>query len=282
MLTWSTKLMAHLVLLAVSSIVLIPVLLVAWVSLGAPDLSERVLTWMHWKNVLGYPVLDSNGELTGSGFPALLWLWNSIKVAFIYACLSTLCASAAAYGLVRRPFPGQSLISKSLLVIQLFPSTLAMVAVYVLLRKLGGYFPNLGIDSHGGLILAYMGSLAFFIWMIKGQLKNLSPSLEESARVEGAGNWHLFRYLLLPLIAPGLLVAFLMAFTMAYSEVPLATILLQDTNSLTVPVAANLYLDPQQFRWGEFAAFSLLSGLPVCVLLLLLQNWIVRKKNKLL
>ncbi|WP_158587155.1 ABC transporter permease subunit [Motilimonas pumila] len=266
----------HAGLLLASATVLCPLFIITWLSFGAPGLGGNLATLMHWKLLFNLPVTTVNGELLTPDLPALTWLWNSLRIALIFAVTATALAAMSAYALVRKSFIGKRVLNRAILLVQFLPSVLALVAVYILLRKVGGYFPLFGVNSPLGLGLAYLGGLAFYIWILKGQITNLPSTFEESARISGASQWQILWRVIIPLIMPGLMITFLIAFAMAYSELPLATILLQDKQSYTLAIGAGQYLAQQQFYWGEFAAFALLSSLPAIFLLLLLQRWLLR------
>lgn len=276
MTAWFKALLTHTGLLLASATVLCPMFIIIWLSFGAPGIGDNQATLLHWKLLFNLPVTGPNGEANTADFPALTWLWNSLRIALIFAFVSTTLAAMSAYALVRKSFKGKRVLNRAILLIQFLPSVLALVAVYILLRKVGGYFPLLGVNSPVGLGLAYLGGLAFYIWILKGQIANLPGTFEDSARISGASQWQILWRVIIPLIMPGLMITFLIAFAMAYSELPLATILLQDKQSYTLAIGAGQYLAQQQFYWGEFAAFAVLSSLPAIVLLLILQRWLLR------
>jgi maltose/maltodextrin transport system permease protein len=229
----------------------------------------------HWKLALGLPITNPDGSIIPPPFPVLLWLWNSIKIAGITALLIVMLSTTSAYAFARLRFRGKEPILQGMLVFQMFPAVLALVAIYALFNKIGDYIPWLGLNTHGGLILAYMGGIALHVWTIKGYFQTIDPSLEQAASIDGATPWQAFRLILLPLSVPILAVVFILAFISTITEVPVASILLQDVHSLTLAVGAQQYLYPQNYLWGDFAAAAVLSGLPITVVFLLAQHWLV-------
>lgn len=205
----------------------------------------------------------------------LTWLWNSIKIAGITALMIVTLSTTCAYAFARLRFRGKSTILQGMLIFQMFPAVLALVAIYALFNKIGDYIPWLGLNTHGGLILAYMGGIALHVWTIKGYFETIDSSLEEAAAIDGATPWQAFRLILLPLSVPILAVVFILAFIGSITEVPMASILLQDVNNLTLAVGAQQYLYPQNYLWGDFAAAAVLSGFPITVVFLLAQRWLV-------
>lgn len=208
-------------------------------------------------------------------FPVLLWLWNSVKVAFITAFLIICLSTTSAYAFARMKFAGKTVLLNGMLIFQMFPAVLALVAIYALFDKIGDYIPWLGLNTHGGLILSYMGGIALHIWTIKGYFETIDSSLEEAAAIDGATPWQAFRLILLPLSVPILAVVFILAFIGTITEVPVASVLLLDMNELTLAVGSQQYLYPQNYLWGDFAAAAVLSGLPITIVFLLAQRWLV-------
>ncbi len=229
----------------------------------------------HWRLALGMSITNADGTVTPPPFPVLHWLWNSIKVATISAGLIVALSTTCAYAFARMRFTGQTLILKAMLIFQMFPAVLALVAYYALFDRIGKYMPWLGLNTHPGLIFAYLGGIALHVWTIKGYFETIDKSLEESAMLDGATPWQAFRLILLPLSVPILAVVFILAFIAAITEVPLASILLQDMDKLTLAVGAQQYLYPQNYLWGDFAAAAVLSGFPITIVFLLAQRWLV-------
>ncbi len=229
----------------------------------------------HWRLALGMSITDADGTVTPPPFPVLLWLWNSVKVALVSAGLIVALSTTCAYAFARMRFTGRTLILKAMLIFQMFPAVLALVAYYALFDRIGQYMPWLGLNTHPGLIFAYLGGIALHVWTIKGYFETIDKSLEESAMLDGASPWQAFRLILLPLSVPILAVVFILAFIAAITEVPLASILLQNMDKLTLAVGAQQYLYPQNYLWGDFAAAAVLSGFPITIVFLLAQRWLV-------
>lgn len=110
------------------------------------------------------------------------------------------------------------------------PAVLSLVALYALFNGLGEYIPFIGLNTHGGVIFAYLGGIALHVWTIKGYFETIDSSLEEAAALDGATPWQAFRLVLLPLSVPILAVVFILSFIAAITEVPVASLLLRDVN----------------------------------------------------
>jgi maltose/maltodextrin transport system permease protein len=229
----------------------------------------------HWKLAFGISYQGPDGVLVEPQFPVLLWLWNSVKVALLSALIGVVLSTTSAYAFARMQFMFKKSLMNGLLLIQMFPTVLALVAIYTIFDRIGGYVPWLGIESHGGLILAYTGGIAVYIWTIKGYFETIPVEIEEAAKVDGATAFQSFRYVILPMIVPILMVVFLLAFITGINEYPVASILLKNTNNLTLAVGVKNYLYPQKYMWGDFAAAAILSGLPITVVFLFAQKWMI-------
>lgn len=242
---------------------------------GGTGLIPDEITWEHWSLALGIPYERADGQVIQPPFPVLWWLWNSVKVAAVASALILILATTAAYAFARMRFSYKEQILSSLLILQMFPAVLALVAFFAIFDTLGEYIPWLGINTHGGLILAYVSGIALHIWTIKGYFDTLPKELDEAAIMDGATLFQAFRYVVLPMATPILAVVFVLAFIMSINEYPVASVLLQTEDQLTLAVGSKFYLQAQNFLWGDFAAAALLSGIPITVVFLYAQRWIV-------
>lgn len=274
------RLGAHLALICFVSLIVFPLLLVISISFregnfATGSLIPQNFSLEHWSLALGIPWERPDGTVVQPPFPVLLWLWNSIKVAVISSVLILMLATTSAYAFARMGFKGKAPLLKGMLIFQMFPAVLSLVALYALFDRLGQFVGWLGINTHGALIVASLGAVALHIWTIKGYFESIDGSLEEAAMVDGASTWQAFRYILLPLSVPILMVVFILAFVMSIMEYPMASVLLVDEHKLTLAVGAQQYLADHNQRWGNFAAAAVLSGLPITVAFLICQRWII-------
>ena len=271
---------AHLGLWVLLAFTLFPLLAVISISLrpgnfATGSLIPSTISFEHWQLALGIPVKQADGTLVQPPFPVLLWLWNSIKIATISAVLIVAISTTAAYAFARLKFARKQLILNSMLLLQMFPVAVALVAIYAIFEGIGTQIPALGIETHAGLIVAYLGGVAMHIWTIKGYFETIPLEIEENAKVDGATHWQAFRLVLLPMAVPILMVVFVLAFIGTIIEYPVASILLREEPNLTLAVGSKFYLYEQKYLWGDFAAAAVLSGLPITLVFLLAQRWIV-------
>ena len=271
---------AHAGLWVLLALTLFPLLAVLSISLrpgnfATGSLIPSTLSFEHWQLALGVPVRQPDGTVVQPPFPVLLWLWNSIKIATISSVLIVAISTTAAYAFARMKFARKQAILNSMLLLQMFPVAVALVAIYAIFEGIGTQLPWLGIETHAGLVVAYLGGVAMHIWTIKGYFDTIPLEIEENAKVDGATHWQAFRHVLLPMAVPILMVVFVLAFIGTIIEYPVASILLREEPNLTLAVGSKFYLYEQKYLWGDFAAAAVLSGLPITLVFLLAQKWIV-------
>jgi len=210
-------------------------------------------------------------------FPFWTWWWNSIKISSITTVLSLSITTLAAYAFSRFRFVGRQTMLKAILLIQVFPSLLALVAIFLLMTQIGDILPVFGLNTHAGLILVYMGgAMGMNIWLLKDFLDTIPRAIDESAMVDGATHWQIFTRLLLPLLRPILVVIGILNFIGTYGDFVLARVLLQSTEKYTLMVGLQIFTSGQfSQKWGPFAAGALIGALPIMVIYLLLQDHIV-------
>lgn len=209
--------------------------------------------------------------------PYLLWMWNSIKIASISAIAAGLLTTVSAYAFSRYRFTGRSTLLGGVLVIQVFPNLLAMVAIYALLLQIGQYAPEFGLNSHGGLILVFMGGImGTNVWLMKGYFDSIPKDLDESALVDGANRFQIFYKIMLPLVRPMLAVVIVLTFFGVFSAWFLPNLLLTDESLYPLMLGLQSFIDDAYSKnWGPFAAGAVIGALPQLVVYFALQDWIV-------
>ncbi|OAA31429.1 hypothetical protein AT15_08000 [Kosmotoga arenicorallina S304] len=203
------------------------------------------------------------------------WIMNSVIVALMVALISVTVAALAAYPFSRMRFFGRSQGLLFLLLIQMFPSIMFMIAIYALLQFMGNYIPFLGLNSLSGLIFVYSGGIAFNIWLIKGYFDTIPDTLEESAMIDGATRFQTFWRIVLPLARPILAVIAILTFMGIFNEFVMARIFLQDINKWTYAVGLQQFSGRFETSWGPFTAAALIGAIPMITFFLILQDYIV-------
>jgi arabinogalactan oligomer / maltooligosaccharide transport system permease protein len=243
-------------------------------SLSGASLIPREVTLDHFRTIL-------SGEIEEAGqvreAPYLRWYRNSLIVAGATAFFIVMLGALGAYAFSRFRFKGRRMGMVTLLLIQMYPAFLVVVAVYLILLRTGEVFPGIGLNTLTGLTLVYLGgALGINTWLMKGFFDTIPPELDESARVDGATPAQIFWGVVLPLAAPVLAVVGLITFVFTLNEFIFAYTILQTQDNFTLPVGMQNFINRQYAeRWGPFAAGVLLAGIPPVVLFLLLQRFIV-------
>jgi len=210
-------------------------------------------------------------------FPFRTWMWNSLRIATITTVFGVIFTAMAAYAFSRFRFRGRRTLLQTILLIQVFPNFLNMVALFLILQQLGAYIPWLGLNTHGGLILLYLGGiLGVNTWLAKGYFDSIPRDLDEAATIDGASHWQTFWMVIMPLVRPILAVIGLLIFIGTYSEFVLARVMLTRSENYTLAVGLSLFIADQfANRWGIFAAGALIGAIPIVVIFLALQRYLV-------
>ena len=209
--------------------------------------------------------------------PFARWIGNSYKVALTAAIINVLLASLAAYAFSRMRFRGRRMGLLALLLVQVFPQFLGFIALFLLAQQIGEVFPQAGLGTHLFLIMVYLGgAIGFNAFLIKGFMDTIPASLDESARVDGAGPFQIFWNIVFPLARPVLAVIFIITFTNLFAEYILASTLITSTANYTMPVGLQLYVaSDYSAKWGNLAAAALIGAAPIVATFLIAQKQIV-------
>lgn len=218
-----------------------------------------------------------SGLFDNPNAPVGQWMWNTFKIALVAAAANVLLASLAAYAFSRLRFRGRRVGLLSLLLLQVFPQFLGFIALFLLAQQIGRVFPAFGLNTHAYLILVYMGgAIGFNAFLIKGFMDTIPASLDESARVDGAGPLAIFTRIVLPLSRPVLAVIFMLSFIGLYSEYILAAFLLTESAQYTLAVGLNLFVESEySAKWGALAAAAVIGSLPIVAVFLIAQKSII-------
>lgn len=222
--------------------------------------------------------LDNFIELfTNPSFQYARWFLNSIYISITVTIAVTFVVAMSAYAFSRLRFKGRDNILMTIVLLQVFPNILAIVAIFLLVNQLGTITPLLGLNSHLTIILVYVGgAIGGNVWLLKAYMDSIPKELDESATLDGASHWVIFSGILFPLIRPMLAVVAVLTFTGAYSEILIMQVLVRDSDAFTLPVG--LYtMSVQQYSidWGLFAAGAIIAALPPLVLFYVSQKWLV-------
>jgi arabinogalactan oligomer/maltooligosaccharide transport system permease protein len=196
---------------------------------------------------------------------------NSAVIAVATTLVGVFLSCTGAYAFSRFKFPGRRAGMMAFLVSQMFPGTLTLIPLYIIIvqwLQLGG--------TRFGLIIVYATtSIPFSVWMLKGYFDTIPKELEEAAVIEGAGPGRIFWTIVLPLAKPAIAITALFSFMTAWNEFILAATFMDQELMYTAPVGLRFFVGGFQQQWGYFAAGSIIVSIPVVVLFLYLQKYLV-------
>jgi len=209
--------------------------------------------------------------------PFLTWWFNTLIVSASAATIALLFGALAAYAFSRLRFRGRRIGLGALVLTQLFPQFLGVVAIFLLVRTLGEAVPALGLNTHTGLIAVYLGgALGINTYLMYGYFNTVPKEIDEAAKIDGASHIRTFFSIIIPLVAPILVIVWMITYIAVAGDYVIASALLSDPNMQTATVG--LFTMINTFRsdnWGAFSAGAILSALPVVIMFLFGQKYIV-------
>jgi arabinogalactan oligomer / maltooligosaccharide transport system permease protein len=209
--------------------------------------------------------------------PYAAWFANTLVIGLIAAAGTVFLGALAAYAFSRMRFTGRRVGLLSLLLVQMFPQLLGVVAIFLLLSGIGDIFPALGLGSQLGLIMVYLGgALGVNTYLMYGFFNTVPASIDEAAKLDGASHAQIFFGIILRLVAPILAVVGLLSFVGTTNEFVIASIVLSDPQTQTLAVGLYQFVSQETSKnWTLFSAGAVLAAIPVMALFLFLQRYIV-------
>ena len=210
--------------------------------------------------------------------PYWRWMRNSVMISSINAVLQLAIGATAAYALSRFRYRGRKTTLMTILIIQMFPQLLAITAFYVILADLRESIPFMDFGSPVALLIIFAGgALGINAWMLKGFFDSIPSEIDESAKIDGASHGQIYIRIILPLALPMLSVVALLSFIGTMNEFLLTSVILGgNQDSITLAVGMRQFIETNfQENWGAFAAGALIATLPVMILFIWLQKFVV-------
>ena len=252
---------AHLVLLHFVVLTLLPLVWILDIALSPGNALGGSLggpyTGEHFSNMLGSEAFWT-------------WMRNSLIVSVGTTLMGLIVAVPAGYAFSRYKFTGRDVSMFAFLLVQMFPGIIILVPYFLVMKTLGL------LNSHLGLILAYcVTALPLCVWMLKGFFDTVPRELEEAALLDGCTQFQVFTKVVLPLSLPAVAVTALFSFLAAWNEFLLALTFNTSNDMYTLPVGLASMISSTGQAWGDFAAASLLVSLPVALLFLFFQKFLI-------
>jgi arabinogalactan oligomer/maltooligosaccharide transport system permease protein len=209
--------------------------------------------------------------------PFVQWIINTVWIASVSSIGSVFLSALAAYSFSRQRFRGRRAGLLALILLQMFPSVLGLVAIYAILSELYKYIPALGLNSPWGLILVYLGgSLGGGTYLMYGFFNTVPKEIDEAAKIDGATHTQIYFQIILRLVSPILAVQMLLSFIGISSDFILASIVMNKPDQYTLAVGLGLFIDqPYSKNWAMFCAGAVIAATPIVALFMGLQRYIV-------
>lgn len=231
--------------------------------------------------------MKTQPDIANGGFLPEQWFWqnypdawesvavatylrNSVIGAACGALITLLIAVPATHAIVRHRVGGRFLPA-FILATYVAPPIVALFPLFFLLRSIGL------LNTLGGLALVYgMMNLPVAFWLLSSFVRRLPEELEEAARIDGAGYFTVLFRITIPLLLPGIISTGIICMILAYNEFLLAAFLSRSESTQTLPVGLSLYQGDRQLRYGQMSVASLIGIIPVYVLAMFFQRWLIR------
>ena len=244
---------------------LYPILRVISISLRPGDrlLSTSLALIPKGATLSAYYKLFSDGRF-------LKWMLNSIIISVAVTLTGVILASMSGYIFSKYRFIGKKAGMTALLTTQMFPATMLLLPMYIMISRLGL------INSYLGLIIIYSATaLPFCIWQMKGFYDTIPTALHEAAIIDGCTHFQAFYKVILPLAKPALVITALFSFMASWSEYIVAAQILQSQEMFTLPLGLKQFQSNMTTEWSLYAAGSVIVSIPVVILFIVLSRWLV-------
>lgn len=200
----------------------------------------------------------------------LIWFKNTLIIATSTSALTIFVASLGAYVFSRFHFAIKKSMMLAMLILQIFPSFVGMIAIYVILQRIGGF------DQLWGLVLVYLaGNIPYNTWMVKSYIDTISKSLDESARIDGANHLTIFWKIILPIARPIIIFLGISSFTAPWMDFIFPKMVLRSADKQTLALGLFNFVTDKKNEFTIFAAGSLLVAIPFIIFFIISQKTMV-------
>lgn len=200
----------------------------------------------------------------------IIWFKNTLFIATCTSALTILVASLGAYVFSRFHFAVKKSMMLTMLILQIFPSFVGMIAIYVILLRIGG------LDHLWGLVLVYLaGNIPYNTWMVKSYIDTISKSLDESARIDGANHLTIFWNIILPIAKPIIIFLGISSFTAPWMDFIFPKMVLRSADKQTLALGLFSFVTDKKNDFTTFAAGALVIAIPFIIFFVISQKTMV-------
>ncbi len=260
-----TALLAYLVVFISLLFFILPIL---WIIYTSFRTQASIFTGTVFPPLEEFTLENYRTILSVTDFPR--YFLNSFQIATLVTLLSLLCSIIGAYGLSRFDIRGKNALILGIFSTQMFPQVLLIIPLYLII------FHLLLLDRVIGVVLGHIVLvLPFQIWMLKGYFDNISKDIDDSARIDGCSIPQRLIFVVLPVAAPGIMVAAFFSFVVSWGDYLIVSIVSQSQRTATVTLAIQRLSSALLIRWGQVAAATVLTIVPTIILFYFVQNRLV-------
>ena len=199
-----------------------------------------------------------------------LWFRNTLIVAVATTVSTVFICALSAYVFSRFRFVFKKSLMMSLLILQIFPSFVGMVAIYVILLRIGG------LNTLWGLVLVYLaGNIPYNTWMVKSYMDTVSKSLDEAARIDGAGHFQIFAKVTLPVSRPIIVLLTITSFIAPWMDFIFPKLVLRSSNVQTIAQGLFGFVTEKKNMFATFSAGSLIIAIPFIIYFIVTQKTLI-------
>lgn len=198
------------------------------------------------------------------------WFMNTLKIAVATSLATVVIASLGAYVFSRFRFTLKKPFLMSLLILQIFPSFVGMIAIYVILLRIGG------LDTLWGLVLVYVaGNIPYNTWLVKNYMDTVSKNLDEAARIDGAGNFRIYATIIMPVARPIITFLAITSFTGPWMDFIFPKLVLRSVDKQTLALGLFNFVTDKKNEFTNFAAGALIVSVPFVIFFMMTQNTLI-------
>ncbi len=198
------------------------------------------------------------------------WFRNTLVIAVSTSVITVFVASLGAYVFSRFRFVIKKPMLMSYLILQIFPSFVGMVAIYVILLRIKG------LDTLWGLVLVYVaGNIPYNTWLVKNYMDTVSKSLDEAARIDGASHFRIYTTIILPVARPIITFLAIVSFTAPWMDYIFPKMVLRSVDKQTLALGLFSFVTDKKNEFTTFAAGSLLVAIPFIIFFIVTQRTMI-------